>query len=76
MVAPSGPQLKPVPCAPRELQRPAVQALCLFEEDGGMTEWRHSTPLGGACTCALWRSLDGQRVPVHHMIRSSEGHRA
>ncbi len=59
-----------------------MQALCLFEEDGGMTEWRHSTPLGGAgtClnpnTCALWRSLDGQRVPAHHMIRSSGGHRA
>lgn len=25
-----------------------IPALCLFEEDAGMTEWRHSTPRG-AC---------------------------
>ena len=41
-----------------------------------MTEWRHSTPLGGAPPCALCRSLHGQRVPGHHMTRSSEGHGA
>jgi Copper amine oxidase, enzyme domain len=27
----------------------AVLALCLFEEDAGMTEWRHSIPRGEGC---------------------------
>jgi Cu2+-containing amine oxidase len=32
----------------------AVPALCLFEEDAGMTEWRHSIPRGTdqhVCCC-------------------------
>ena len=26
-----------------------IPVLCLFEEDAGMTEWRHSVPRGGVC---------------------------
>ena len=29
------------------IRRAPIPALCLFEEDAGMTDWRHSTPRGG-----------------------------